>query len=123
RMWSGMFRPRVLILLVRGGGVDLAGGPDRGRRLRRDPGSAGASGSGGLAAKPEPCDDGPVARVVLLDQVREKATALAHELEEAAAGVVVLWKLPEVIREALDAFRQERHLDLRGAGVAILRGV
>jgi hypothetical protein len=76
-----------------------------------------------LAAESEPSDDGAVARVVLLDEVRQKAAALADELEEAAARVVVLGKAAEVIREALDPLREERDLDLRGAGIALCPGV
>ena len=73
-----------------------------------------------LAAQAEPADDGPVARVVLLDQVRKKAAALANELEEAAARVVVLGEAPQVLRQLLDPLRQERDLDLRRAGVTVL---
>ena len=71
------------------------------------------AGEATLAAKAEPSDDGPVARVVLLHEVREKATALAHELEEAAARVVVLRKCAQVVRKALDPLRQERDLHFR----------
>src|SRR6185503_2957174 len=77
----------------------------------------------GLAAKSEPSDDGAVACVVLLQQVREKATALADELEEAASRMVVLREAAEMLREGLDALRQERDLDLRRAGIAVSHGV
>src|SRR5712691_721299 len=75
-----------------------------------------------LAAEPEPCDDGAVARVVLLDQIRKKATALADELEEAATRMVVLRKASEMLGQALDPLRQERDLDLRRSGVTFLGG-
>src|SRR6185295_5751474 len=83
------------------------------------PGGAGRC----LAAKSEPSDDGAVACVVLLQQVREKATALADELEEAASRMVVLREAAEMLREGLDALRQERDLDLRRAGIAVSHGV
>src|SRR5690242_4380816 len=76
-----------------------------------------------LAAESEPSDDGAVARVVLLQQVCEKATALADELEEAATRMIVLRKAAEMVREGLDPLRQERDLDLRRAGIAVIDGV
>ena len=51
-----------------------------------------------LAAQSEPCDDGAIASVVLLDQVRKKAASLSDELEEAAAGMVVLREGSQVHR-------------------------
>jgi hypothetical protein len=51
-----------------------------------------------LAAQSEPCDDGAIARVVLLDQVCKKAASLSDELEEAAAGLVVLREGSQVLR-------------------------
>src|SRR5881409_3487477 len=82
----------------------------------------GAADGGSLAAEPEPSDDGAVARVVLLDQVGKKATALADELEEAASRMVVLGKAAEMLGQPLDPLRQERDLDLRRPGVTILGG-
>src|SRR4029077_1429730 len=76
-----------------------------------------------LAAEAEPSDDGAVARVVLLHEVSEKATALADELEEAAARMIILREAPEMVRQPLDPLREERDLDLRRAGIAILDGV
>ena len=76
-----------------------------------------------LAAQSEPCDDGAIASVVLLDQIRKKASSLSDELEEAAAGLVVLRKASQVLRELLDPFGQEGDLHLRGARIAVLDGV
>src|SRR5579859_1856776 len=75
-----------------------------------------------LAAKPEPCDDGAVARVVLLHEVRKKAAALANELEESAARMVVLREALEMPGQLLDPLRQERDLDLRRTGVTFSGG-
>src|SRR6185437_9604829 len=55
-------------------------------------------------------------------QVLELAAAHAHELEEAAAGVVVLLVRLEVLGEVRDALAEQRDLDLRRAGVALVRG-
>src|SRR5450830_15583 len=76
-----------------------------------------------LAAQSEPCDHDAIASVVLLDQVCKKAASLSDELEEAAAGMVVLRETPQVPRKLLDPFGQERNLHLWGACVAILDGV
>jgi len=75
-----------------------------------------------LAAEPEPSDDGAVARVVLLDEIGKKATALADELEEAATRVIVLGEAAEMLGQALDPLRQKRDLDLGRTGVTFLGG-
>ena len=75
-----------------------------------------------LAAKTEPCDNGAVAGVVLLDQICKKAPTLSDELEEAAAGMIVLREAPQVLSKLLDPFGQERNLHLWRACVAILDG-
>src|SRR6478609_6349476 len=76
-----------------------------------------------LAAESEPSDDGPVAGVVLLDQIGKKAAPLADELEEAATRMVVLGEAAEMVGQAPDAIRQERDLDLRRPGVTFLGGI
>jgi len=76
-----------------------------------------------LAAQSEPCDDGAIASVVLLDQIRKKAASLSDELEEAAAGLIIFREASQVLRKLLDPFGQERNLHLRGARVAIFDGV
>jgi hypothetical protein len=73
-----------------------------------------------LAAESERADDGPIARGVLLHEIREKTSALTHELEEAAARMVVLREAAEVLREVADPLGQERDLDLGRPGVAVL---
>src|SRR3954463_9133651 len=83
----------------------------------------GVTDAGNLAAEPEPSDDGPVARVVLLDQIGKKATALADELEEAATRMAVLGEACEMAVQAPDPLRQERDLDLRRAGVTFRGGI
>src|SRR6188472_3776183 len=75
-----------------------------------------------LAAESESSDDDAVARAVLLHQVGEKAAALADELEEAAARMVVLGEASKMSGQLLDPLRQERDLDFRGTGVTVLGG-
>src|SRR4051794_2817236 len=76
-----------------------------------------------LAAKAQRADNGSIARRVLLDQIRKKAPALTHELEETASRMVVLGKAGEVPVQVPDPLRQERDLDLGRSGVAVLDGV
>jgi hypothetical protein len=78
---------------------------------------------GCLATESEPCDDGTVARVVCLDEIRQETTALAYELEEAASRMVILRELAEMLRKASDPLREERDLDFRRAGVAFPGGI
>src|ERR1035437_8916778 len=66
-----------------------------------------------LAAQSEPCDDGAIAGVVLLDQIRKKAASLSDELEEAAAGLTILRKAGQMLIELLDPCGQERDLHFR----------
>ena len=93
------------------------------RRTRVDPGLHRGPGAATLAAKSESSDDGPVARAVLLHQVGEKAAALADELEEAAARMIVLGEASEMPGQLLDPLRQERDLDFRRSGVTFLGGI
>ncbi len=65
-----------------------------------------------LAAQPELGDEGPIAFVVLTDEVRQEPTSLPDELEESAAGVMILGVAPEMLVEVPDALRKARDLDL-----------
>ena len=66
-----------------------------------------------LAAQSEPCDDGAIAGVVLLDQIRKKAASLSDELEEAEAGLIILRKAGQMQVQLLDPCGQERDLHFR----------
>jgi hypothetical protein len=57
--------------------------------------------------------------VVALDVVKEAAT-LGHHLQEPTPTVVVLLMGLEVVREVLNAVREERDLDFRGTGVVFM---
>src|SRR3954447_18107389 len=64
-----------------------------------------------------------VTRLVFLLDVIEKRTARRYELQETATRMVVLHVGLEVPGEVIDAFRQDRDLNLGRAGVARLGGI
>src|SRR5215203_2286865 len=64
-----------------------------------------------------------VTRLVLPLDVVEKGAAGLHELQKAAARMMVLHVALEVAREIGDAFREDRNLNLGRAGVAGLVGI
>src|SRR5437763_12222322 len=64
-----------------------------------------------------------VTRLVLLLDIVEKRTARRHELQKAATGMVILDVGLEVPGEIIDAFRKDRDLNLRRAGVSGLVGI
>src|SRR5438874_2636610 len=64
-----------------------------------------------------------VTRLVRLLEIVEKRTARRHELQETAARMVVLDVALDVPGEIVDAFRQDRDLNLGRAGVAGLGGI
>ena len=63
-------------------------------------------------------DQGTIALDVLLHEVVEQAAALTDHLVQAAAGVVVLRVLLEVLGELVDALGENGDLDLGRTGVA-----
>ena len=71
-----------------------------------------------LAADAEALDERAVAGLVALLEVVEQRAALRHQLQQAAAGMVVLHVGLEVLGEVGDALREDRDLDLGRAGVA-----
>src|SRR5687767_5904326 len=76
-----------------------------------------------LAAQAELLDQGLVAIGAHAPQIIEQPAALAHQLEQAAAGMVVLLVRLEVERELVDPLRQQRDLHLGGAGVGAVGAV
>src|ERR1700754_1600568 len=63
-----------------------------------------------------------VTRLVPVLQIIEKGAARRHELQEATAGVIVLYVGLEMVGEVVDAFRQDRDLNLGRAGIGGLVG-
>src|SRR6478752_10500073 len=70
-----------------------------------------------LAAEAELGDQGAVALEVGALEVTEQAAALADQHQQAAARVVVLAVLTQVLGELVDALGEQRDLDLGGSGV------
>ena len=75
------------------------------------------------AADAETVDQGLVARFVDPLDVVEQRTARLHQLQQAAARMVVLAVTLEVFGEVGDALGEDRDLDFRRAGVALFGGV
>src|SRR5207248_6492855 len=74
-----------------------------------------------LLADPETVDELAVPGRVLGFEVVEKPPALADELEQAAAGVMVLLVRLEMLGEVMDALGEQCDLDLRRAGISFVR--
>ena len=68
-------------------------------------------------------DQGTIALDVLLHEIIEQAAALTDHLVQAAAGVVVLRVLLEVLGELSDALGEDSDLNLRRTGVAFVGAV
>src|SRR2546422_80264 len=80
----------------------------------------------GLRPPPSPTDtelfgDGAVPLGVLLAQIFDQPAALPDQHEKASAGVMVLRVGLEMLREAVDPFRQEGDLDLWRPRVCLVR--
>src|SRR5262245_57442049 len=74
-----------------------------------------------LLTDAQPFDQLLVPADVLALQVVEQAAALADELEQPAARVVVLLVGLEVLGELVDPLREQGHLHLRRPGVLLVR--
>src|SRR5690606_14453025 len=57
-----------------------------------------------------------------LDIVEQRTTGL-HQLQQAAAGMVILAVVLEVLGEVVDALGEDRDLHLGRTGVALLGGI
>src|SRR5690348_13320176 len=79
--------------------------------------------TGPLAAEAETGDQAAVALDVVAAHVVEQATAMADELHQPAASVMVTFVRPQVLGEVIDALREDRHLDLRRASVRLVEPV
>src|SRR5690606_12853637 len=73
-----------------------------------------------LLADAEAADERPVPLRALAPEVVEQAAALTDELEQTAAGVVVLLVGLEVLGELADAGAQQGDLDLGGPGIRLM---
>lgn len=75
----------------------------------------------GLAAQAVGGDNRAVALDVDALHVIEHAPTLTDQLEEATAAVVILLVRLEVLGEVVDATGEQRDLDFRGTGVALVQ--
>src|SRR5687767_8065666 len=76
-----------------------------------------------LPAEPEPADDRLVAFRAGPVEVSEEPPPLADHHEEPTATVVVVASLAKVFDQVLDAFGEERDLDLRRSRVRVMAAV
>src|SRR5262245_4138333 len=70
-----------------------------------------------LSPEAEAIDERAVPLRVGLFEISEKATTLAHQLQEATARMVILDVALEMFGEVGNAFREDGHLHLRRTGV------
>src|SRR4051794_3387379 len=73
-----------------------------------------------LAPQPELADQRAVALEVVLLEIVEEPAAPADEHQQAAARMMVVLVLAQVLGEMVDAVREQRDLHLRGAGVVLV---
>jgi hypothetical protein len=67
-------------------------------------------------------DQRGIARLILLLQIVEKASAQRHHLEKTTTGMVVLDVTLEVLGQIFDTLGENGHLDFRRTSVALARG-
>jgi len=76
-----------------------------------------------LLANAEFLDYVLIALGIVVLQVVEQATSLAHHHQETAAGGVILIVCLEMIRQLTDPFAKHRDLNLRAPGVLLVGAV
>src|SRR5665213_1343788 len=76
-----------------------------------------------LATQAQPIDDLLVTRTVNLLEIVEKAAPLAHHLEQAPPGMIVLEVALEVLGQVGNPLGKDRDLDFRRTGVLDAVGV
>jgi hypothetical protein len=74
-----------------------------------------------LLTDSEPLDQPVIPIGILALQIVEQAPAPGDELQETAAGVVVLRVRLEMVGQVSDPVRQERDLDFGGTRIGIVR--
>ena len=70
-----------------------------------------------LPAQAEAIDQGLVTGKIAIFKVAQQALALVDQLQQTAAGVMILLVLFEMAGQVVDAGRQQRDLDFRRTGV------
>src|SRR5262245_40212135 len=77
----------------------------------------------GLLAQPKTADDAQISLAVLVAQIGQETGALADHPQQPAAAGVVLLVCAQVLRQLLDASRQQRHLHFGGPSVHLSAAV
>ena len=75
-----------------------------------------------LLAQTQLSDQGTITVDVLLLQIGQQIAAAADHLEQAAAAVVVMLVGLEMLGQVVDACGEQRDLNLRRTGVALVQG-
>src|SRR6516162_2748670 len=70
------------------------------------------------AANAQSLDQRLVTRFIDAVEVIEQLATLGHELEQSTPGMIVLDVGLEMLGEAVDALREDRHLHFRRTGIA-----
>lgn len=73
-----------------------------------------------LSSQPQFLDNGPVTLYILFFDIIEQTTTLAHQHQQAAAGMMILFVNLEVIRQIGDPVAQKADLHFRRSGVAVM---
>ena len=73
-----------------------------------------------LLANPEAADQFRIAVGVLALEIVEQTPALADQLEQAAARVMILRVNLEMLGEIVDAIAEQRDLHFRGTRIAVV---
>jgi hypothetical protein len=74
-----------------------------------------------LLTNAQPLDQASISLEIIFSEIIEKPSPLADQLEESAAGVVILHVDLEVLREVFDALAQQGYLNLRRASIALMK--
>ena len=80
-------------------------------------------GDTGLAADAEPRDEASVTLDVIRPHIVEEATTMSDELHQTSPSVVIALVQAKMLREVVDPFREDSHLDLWGSGVRLMEAV
>lgn len=71
----------------------------------------------GLASQAVTGDRGAITLDIVFAEIRKQSTPPSHQLQQSTPGVMILAMRAEVRGEPVDAFGQQRDLDLRRSGV------
>jgi hypothetical protein len=73
-----------------------------------------------LLSDAQSVDDRPIARIVHVTKIVQQPATPSDELQQTTPGMVVLLMEFEVLRQIADPVRQDRDLDFRRTGIAVM---